>query len=150
VIEVFRYTSRCFRKLLAAYGLRASMGDVGMCYDNAVVEWFFGRLKHDWILKVYQSTREVMKQDVTNYIKYYNLDRLHSANDSLSLVNFENSQLKVSCLDRPEHVSGGRRIENIDPHVMRVLMAIIGLEISENYRMWWSMPVWWGRAVICI
>ncbi len=93
-----QYTSTRFRQLLKGFGLRASMGDVGMCYGNAVVERFFGRLKHDFFLKVYQSTREVMKQDVANYIKYYNLDRLHSANGSLSPVNFENSQLKVSCL----------------------------------------------------
>ncbi len=56
-----QYTSRCFRKLLVADGLRASMGDVGKCYDNAVVERFLGSLKHGWILKVYQPTREFMK-----------------------------------------------------------------------------------------
>ncbi|EHC03895.1 integrase catalytic subunit [Shewanella baltica OS625] len=39
-----------------------------------------------------------MKQDVTAYMKYYNLERLHSANDALSPVEFENSQLKVSSL----------------------------------------------------
>ena len=81
--------------MLASYVLRASIGDVGMCYDNAIVERFFGSLKHDWIFKVYQSTREFMKQDVANYIKYYNLDRLHSANGSLSPINFESSQIKV-------------------------------------------------------
>nr|HIL76225.1 IS3 family transposase [Rhodospirillales bacterium] len=93
-----QYTSKNFRKLLASYGLRASMGDVGTCYDNTIVERFFGGLKHDWIFKMYQPTREFMKQDVVNYIKYYNLDRLHSANGSLSPINFENSQIKVSGL----------------------------------------------------
>jgi putative transposase len=39
-----------------------------------------------------------MKQDVTAYMKYYNLERLHSANGDLSPVEFENSQLKVSSL----------------------------------------------------
>ncbi len=81
---------------MEGYGLRASMGDVGTCYDNAVVERFFGSLKHDWIFKVYQPTWGFIKQDVANYIKYYNLDRLHSANGSLSPINFENSQIKVS------------------------------------------------------
>ena len=93
-----QYTSKNFRKLLASYDLRASMGDVGTCYDNAIVERFFGSLKHDWIFKVYQPTREFMKQDVANYIKYYNLGQLHSANGSLSPINFENSQIKVSGL----------------------------------------------------
>ncbi len=36
-----------------------------------------------------------MKQDVTAYMRYYNLERLHSANDDLSPVEFENSQPKV-------------------------------------------------------
>ena len=50
--------------LLANYGMRASMGDVGACWDNAVVERFFGSLKHDWLFKIHQPTREFMKQDV--------------------------------------------------------------------------------------
>jgi putative transposase len=48
-----QYTSRTYGKLLADYGIRASMGDVGACWDNAVVERFFGSLKHDWIFKVH-------------------------------------------------------------------------------------------------
>jgi len=72
------------------------MGDVGTCYDYAVVERFFSSLKHDWIFKAHQPTREFMKQDV-KYIKYYNLDRLHTANSSMQPANFESSQRKVSC-----------------------------------------------------
>jgi putative transposase len=93
-----QYTSKQFGRLLSNYGIRASMGDVGACWDNAVVERFFGSLKHDWIFNVAQPTREFMKQDVTAYMKYYNLERLHSANGDLSPVEFENSQLKVSSL----------------------------------------------------
>ena len=74
------------------------MGDVAACWDNTVVERFFGRLKHDWIFKVHQPTREHMKQDMADYIKYYNLDRLHTTNRDMSPINFENSQIKVSAL----------------------------------------------------
>jgi len=74
------------------------MGDVGMCYDNAVVERFFGSLKHDWIFKIPQPTREHMKQDVAAYMKYYNLDRLHTSNGDMSPVNYENSLFNLSCL----------------------------------------------------
>lgn len=91
-----QYTSRRYRKLLDSYGLRASMGDVGACWDNAVVERFFGSLKHDWIFKVAQPTRDHMKTDVAAYIKYYNLNRLHTANGGVSPINFEASQKKVS------------------------------------------------------
>jgi len=91
-----QYTSQRFRALLRNRGLRSSMGDVGACWDNAVVERFFGSLKHDWILKVQQPTRSHMKKDVAAYMRYYNFDRLHSANDDLSPVKFELSELNVS------------------------------------------------------
>ncbi len=84
-----QYTSKAFAKLLNGYGVRASMGDVGACWDNAVVERFFGSLKHDWLFKVNQPTRAHMKQDVTAYMKYYNQDRLHSTNGDLSPVDYE-------------------------------------------------------------
>jgi len=64
------------RQLLRGYGRRASMGDVGAYWDNAVVERLFGSLKHDWLYKVVQPTREHMKQDVAAYTRYYNLERL--------------------------------------------------------------------------
>lgn len=64
----------------------------------AVVERFFGSLKHDWIFKVAQPTREHMKQDVADYIRYYNNDRLHTANNGMSPVKYEMSQINVSGL----------------------------------------------------
>ena len=91
-----QYTSKRYRKLLAGYGVRASMGDVGTCYDNAVVERFFGSLKHDWIFKIAQPTREHMKKDVAAYMRYYNLERLHTTNGDQSPINYENSLKKVS------------------------------------------------------
>ena len=91
-----QYTSRHYRKLLSSYGIRESMGDVGACWDNAVVERFFGSPKHDWLFKVHQPTRDFMKQDVAAYMRYYNLDRLHSSNGDQSPIEFENSQKKVS------------------------------------------------------
>ncbi len=91
-----QYTSKHYRKLLTSYTMRASMGDVGACWDNAVVERFFGSLKHDWIYKVHQPTRTHMKKDVAAYMRYYNLERLHSSNGDLSPINYENSLRKVS------------------------------------------------------
>lgn len=84
-----QYTSKVFSKLLKGYDIRASMGDVGACWDNAVVERFFGSLKHDWLFKVHQPTRDHMIRDVSAYIRYYNLERLHSSNDDLTPVEYE-------------------------------------------------------------
>ena len=91
-----QYTSKRFGRLLKKHHIQASMSGVGACWDNAVVERFFGSLKNEWLLKVYHLTRQTMKQDVEQYIRYYNHERLHTANDDLSPVEFEMSQIKVS------------------------------------------------------
>ena len=91
-----QYTSKHYRKLLRSYQMRASMGDVGACWDNAVVERFFGSLKHDWLYKVTQPTRVQIVEDVIQYMKYYNIDRLHTANGGMSPIDYENSFKKVS------------------------------------------------------
>ena len=91
-----QYTSKRFSNVLKKHGIRASMSGVGACWDNAVVERFFGSLKNEWLLKVYHLTRQTMQQDVEQYIRYYNHERLHSSNGDLSPVEFEMSQIKVS------------------------------------------------------
>lgn len=109
-----QYTSKRFRKCLASYGMRSSMGSVGACWDNAVVERFFGSLKHDWILKVAQPTREHMEADVMKYMRYYNVHRLHSANDDLSPVAFEEKD------KRPQKPRGGSARSEQVRHVVSV------------------------------
>jgi putative transposase len=45
---------------------------------------------------VHQPTRDHMKQDVAAYMRYYNLKRLHTANNDMSPINYENSLSEVS------------------------------------------------------
>lgn len=78
------------------------MWDVGVCLDNTVVERFFGSLKHDWLFKVPQLTRNHMCNDVIKHMKYCNAKRLHSANDNLSPIEFENFFRKASCFSWAE------------------------------------------------
>lgn len=90
-----QYASKRYRRLLAKYSIRASMGDVGACWDNAVVERFFGSLKHDWLLKVAQPTREHMRNDATTYMRYYNLEKLHTANGDLPPIEYESNSCSL-------------------------------------------------------
>jgi putative transposase len=46
-----QYTNTGFRNLLSRLGCRASTGDIGACWDNAVVERFFGSIKQIGCLK---------------------------------------------------------------------------------------------------
>ena len=65
------------------------MSGKGACWDNAVVERFFGSLKNEWLLKVTHLTRESMKIDVQKYIRYYNHERLHTTLGDLTPVAYE-------------------------------------------------------------
>lgn len=56
LISGSQYTRKHYRKLLASYTIRANIGDVGACWENAVVERFFGSLKHDFLLKILLPT----------------------------------------------------------------------------------------------
>ncbi|MGI5238897.1 IS3 family transposase [Dactylosporangium sp. CA-139066] len=72
-----QYTSTQFRTKLTRLRLRASMGRVGSCYDNAVAESFFATLKAELDTRIF-ATRAAARQAVFAYINYYNHNRLHS------------------------------------------------------------------------
>jgi len=91
-----QYTSGRFSRLLNKYKITASMSSVGTCLDNAVVERFFGSLKNEWLLNIVHLTREMMKMDVEEYIRYYNHERLHTTLGDLTPINYENLQSQVS------------------------------------------------------
>jgi transposase InsO family protein len=66
-----------FRTTLKQPRMRASMGRVGSCYDNAVAESFFASLKAEIGTRVW-ATRAQARRAVFAYIAYYNRNRLHS------------------------------------------------------------------------
>jgi len=88
-------TSHAYRKQLAKYGMQSSMSGKGNCYDNAVVERFFGSLKYEWLANVIHLTRDAIINDVNKYIRYYNGTRMHSTLDYISPNEFENSFINV-------------------------------------------------------
>ncbi|TEW56083.1 IS3 family transposase [Psychromonas sp. RZ22] len=91
-----QYTSGRFSQLLRKYKIIASMSSVGACLDNAVVERFIGSLKNEWLLNIVHLTRDAMKMDAEEYIRYYNHERLHTALGDLTPINYENLQSQVS------------------------------------------------------
>ena len=73
------YASDAFGKLLEAHGIAGSMSRKGDCWDNAVVESFFGTLKSERIHWRSYQTREQARADIVEYITmFYNSRRLHS------------------------------------------------------------------------
>ena len=68
-----------YRELLKRRGLVPSMSRKGNCWDNAVMERFFGSLKSEWINGQRYATREQARRDVIHYIEMeYNSERFHS------------------------------------------------------------------------
>jgi putative transposase len=67
----------------------------GNGYDNAVVERFFGGLKHEWLVNVIHLTRDGIINDVNQYIRYYNVARLHARLDYKTPNEYENSKINV-------------------------------------------------------
>jgi transposase InsO family protein len=84
-----QYASKNYRALLAAWGITVSMSRTGDCYDNAVMESFFGTLKTECAAERY-ATRADARTDIFEYIEvWYNRQRRHSTLGYLSPHAFE-------------------------------------------------------------
>ena len=84
------YASKDYGKLLDAYGIVPSMSRKGDCYDNAVVESFFGTLKNELVHHVVFLTRDAARKAIFEFIEvFYNRQRRHSSLGYLSPVDYE-------------------------------------------------------------
>ena len=91
-----QYASHAFRKLLAKHSIEGSMSRKGDCWDNAVVESFFGSLKQERVHRRNYQTRYEAQQDILNYITmFYNSIRLHSYLDYQSPNEYEKQLLEL-------------------------------------------------------
>ena len=91
-----QYASHDFRKLLKSHGILGSMSRKGDCWDNAVVESFFGTLKQERVHWRHYQTRYEAQQDILNYISmFYNSYRLHSYLDYRSPDQYENEVIEL-------------------------------------------------------
>jgi len=87
-----QYASHDYRALLDAEGIACSMSRPGNCWDNAVVESFFGTLKTE-LTETSWPTPGAAFAAVTDYIDvFYNRRRRHSSLGYLSPVEFELQQ----------------------------------------------------------
>lgn len=72
----WQYQMKQYQELLKQKGIKQSMSRKGNCLDNAIIENFFGILKSElFYLKKYNSINE-LKQEIIEYINYYNNDRI--------------------------------------------------------------------------
>ena len=85
-----QYTSHAYQAFLKDHGIRVSMSRKGNCWDNAVMERFFGTLKRECTSRACFATHEEARTALFEYIEvYYNRVRKHSTLGYLSPVLFE-------------------------------------------------------------
>jgi putative transposase len=74
----WHYQMKQYRNALKNRGVIQSMSRKGNCYDNSVMENFFGILKSEFLYLNEFENVDHFKQELQNYIKYYNHKRLKS------------------------------------------------------------------------
>jgi transposase InsO family protein len=84
----WQYQMKQYQHLLKQKGIRQSMSRKGNCLDNAIIENFFGILKSElFYLKKY-STINQLKEEINEYISYYNNDRIKSNLNKMSPIKY--------------------------------------------------------------
>jgi len=75
-----QYAADGYQRLLETMGMVCSMSRKGNCWDNAVMERFFGSLKVERVYRKTYQTRAEAKKDLFMYIEwFYNAARRHAA-----------------------------------------------------------------------
>ncbi len=76
----WQYQHEYYRKELKEHGIIQSMSRKGNCYDNCIMETFFGRMKTEMYYghENEYTTFELFSQAVKEYIEYYNNERIQS------------------------------------------------------------------------
>jgi transposase InsO family protein len=83
------YASAACIDVCERLGLRRSMGRTGSCLDNAVAESFFATLKVELVDRCGYRTRAQARASIFAWIAWYNQRRLHSTNDYLPPLEWE-------------------------------------------------------------
>ena len=85
-----QYTSWAFGQRLRTAGLLASMGTVGDCYDNAMMESFWGTMQLELLDSKIWQTRDELANAIFEWIEcWYNPNRRHSSIGMHSPITFE-------------------------------------------------------------
>ena len=94
----WQYQHAYYRKALQQHGIIQSMSRKGNCYDNCIMETFFGRLKNEMF---YGNEKDFTSFDefaiaIDKYIDYYNNKRIQSKTKWMSPVNYRKTSMYVA------------------------------------------------------
>ncbi|WP_371818305.1 IS3 family transposase [Pseudarthrobacter sp. C4D7] len=89
----FQYQHVSWRKLLQEASASQSMSRKGNCYDNAVMENFFGHLKEELFHHVRYLSTDALTAALHEYIHWYNTERISTKLKDLSPVQYRTQAL---------------------------------------------------------
>ena len=84
----WHYKMQPYRAVLAHRGVTQSMSRRGNCFDNAVIESFFGTLKAEYFHLEKLGDVDELEAGVNEYIHYYNHERIKLRLKGLSPVQY--------------------------------------------------------------
>ena len=94
----WQYQHTLYREELKKHGVIQSMSRKGNCYDNCIMETFFGRLKNEMFYgfeKQYDSFT-AFSAAVAEYIDYYNNVRIQRKTKWMPPAKFREASMKVT------------------------------------------------------
>jgi putative transposase len=91
----FQYQHPSWQRLLTGAGATQSMSRKANCYDNAVIENWFGHLKEELFNHTRYITTDALTQALHSYIGWYNNHRISTRLEGLSPVQYRAQALTV-------------------------------------------------------
>jgi transposase InsO family protein len=91
----WQYQHTYFREALKEHGIIQSMSRKGNCYDNCVMEAFFGRMKNEMFYgyeKEYDSFEDFALA-VEEYVNYYNNERIQAKTKWMPPVKYRETSI---------------------------------------------------------
>jgi transposase InsO family protein len=87
-----QFASWAFARRAKDSGLVPSMGSVGDCYDNAMIEAFWSRMRVELLDRRRWRTRVELANAIVEYLEiFHNRQRRHSSLGMLTPLEFENT-----------------------------------------------------------
>ena len=84
----WHYQMRLYQRILKEKGITQSMSRKGNCYDNSMIENFFGLLKTEFFCNQSFPSVDNFQKELDQYIDYYNNSRIKVKLKGLSPVQF--------------------------------------------------------------
>lgn len=94
-----QFTSSQYKKALKNLGITHSMSRAGKCIDNGPMEGFFGTIKVEKYYLNKYTTLDDLKNDIKEYIRFYNEERLQKNLGNRSPLEYRKFKEKMSIIE---------------------------------------------------